>query len=352
MQFLAVLVTCIAGVTSYFVLVVPKEPVRGPFMSVKGTLAEGPNLDLGAISEQDSLHLSTSLREPLVSAEQQDIGNPREEHVAKEDLSASLLKGGENSASPNGNVDLAVLPSFNPIGELPEPHSQGWKTVVSVDAPNSPPEGDAKGAAQLGSSRVVTAVKPESSPGLTNRGSAVHPLAEASRHEGVEDLAAVFGSDPYQLLPPGLKKSGSTMQGKSENNSSSENELALRSQQSTRGDLEPTLPQSSSILVGGAKSELAGPSQKLRSPAALVTSLGNSIAKGVAAAMRREPRAYIKRESRPEPLQSSGIQVPDLTSTQRIAIEPGQIQPPNPSQNEKPAASTQPPDSPLRSAWP
>jgi hypothetical protein len=162
-RFLAVLVACIAVSAAYVVLVDHREPIPDPFLSMKETLAKEPNLDPGAISNRDSETVSTALAEPGIPAEQQDM-DAAHERMAQDDFSANSLKPTEYPAPLYGSVNLPVLPSANPIGGPPGPHTKGWQTAVIGDAPESAPRGEAQGALQLDGAKVAAAVKPEPSP--------------------------------------------------------------------------------------------------------------------------------------------------------------------------------------------
>jgi hypothetical protein len=164
-RFLTVLVTCIAVSAAYVVLIDHREPIADPFLSMKETLAKEPTLDPGAISNRDSETVSTALAEPGIPAEQQDIGAAKE-RLAQDDFLANSPKPTEYPASLYGSVNLPVLPSSNPIGEPPVPHTNGWQTALMGDAPGSAPRGEAQGALQLDSAKVAAAVKPEPSPDL------------------------------------------------------------------------------------------------------------------------------------------------------------------------------------------
>jgi hypothetical protein len=162
-RFLTVLVACIAVSAACVVLIDHREPIADPFLSMKGTLAKEPNLDPDALSNGDSETVSTALAEPGIPAEQQDMG-AGQERMARDDFSANSPKPTEYPAPLYGSVNLPVLPSSNPIGQPPVPHTKGWQTAVMGDVPESASRGEAQGGLQPESAKVAAAVKPEPSP--------------------------------------------------------------------------------------------------------------------------------------------------------------------------------------------
>jgi hypothetical protein len=102
------------------------------------------------ISWVAALRIGLDFAEPGIPAEQQDIGAAKE-RLAQDDFLANSPKPTEYPASLYGSVNLPVLPSPNPIGEPPVPHTNGWQTALTGDAPGSAPGGEAQGALQLDS---------------------------------------------------------------------------------------------------------------------------------------------------------------------------------------------------------
>jgi hypothetical protein len=249
-RFLTLSGVCIAIAAGCYILVDHSKHAALPSSNMPEALAEEPASDASAIPLGNSEHLSRALAEPATLWKEQDIETTQEDLAANGSSTGSLeLK--KNLTPRDGSRNRGALPSSNPIGEAPMPHTNGWQTVPLADVSKSGSEVDVQGTSQPGVAKVA-AVPAESSPGPTFGEPTVRPAAETSLRKDGEDLLIAHGPDPYELLPRWLKE----MQPKSDKTSLNGNELVLQNQENARGDPESIAGARSTTLVGNPKSDL------------------------------------------------------------------------------------------------
>jgi len=206
--------------------------------------------DVSAIPRGNWEHASRALAEPETPWKEQDI-ETTQENLAANGFSTGSLELKENLTPPDGSRNRGALPSSNPIGQAPMPHTNGWQTVPLADGSKSTPEVDMEGTSQPGGAKVA-AVPAESSPAPSFGEPTVHPAAETSLRKDGDDVLMAYGSDPYELLPRWLKE----MQQKSDKTSLSGNELVLQNQENARGGPESIAAARSTTVVGDPKSDI------------------------------------------------------------------------------------------------
>src|SRR5271166_617833 len=189
---------CITIAAGCYILVDHAKHAAPPSFDMPEALADEPASDASAIPR------SRALVEPAMSGKEQDI-ETTQESLAANGFSTGPLELKKNLTPPDGSRNRGALPSSNPVGEAPMPHTHAWQTVPLVDASKSGSEIDIQGPSQPGGAKVA-AVPVESSPGPTFGEPTVHPAAETGLRKEGEDVLMAYRSDPYELLPRWLKE--------------------------------------------------------------------------------------------------------------------------------------------------
>jgi hypothetical protein len=250
-RFLTLSGVCITIAAGCYILVDHSKHAALPSSNIPEALAEEPASDASTIPLGNSEHLSRALAEPTTLWKEQDIETTQEDLAANGSSTGSLeLK--KNLTPRDGSRNRGALPSSNPIGEAPMPHTNGWQTVPLADVSKSGSEVDVQGISQPGVAKVA-AVPAESSPGPTFGEPTVPPAAETSLRKDGEDLLIAHRPDPYELLPRWLRE----MQPKSDKTSLNGNELVLQNQENARGDPESIAAARSTTLVGNPESDIS-----------------------------------------------------------------------------------------------
>ena len=188
---------CITIAAGCYILVDHSKHVAPPSLNMPEALVDEPASDASAVPKGNWEQASRALAEPATSGKEQDIETTQESSVATGPLE---LK--KNLTHPDGSRNRGALPSSNPIGEAPMPHTHGWQTVPLADASKI----DIQGPSQPGGAKVA-AVPAESSSGPTFGEPTVHPAAaETGLRKDDEDVLMAYRADPYELLPRWLKE--------------------------------------------------------------------------------------------------------------------------------------------------
>jgi hypothetical protein len=233
-----------------YILVDHSKHAAPPSLNTPEASAEDLASDASAIPRGSWEHASRALPEPETPWKEQDI-ETTPENLAANGFSTGSLKLKENLTPPDASRNRGALPSSNPIGEAPMPHTNGWQTVPLADASKSAPEVNIQGTSQPSGAKVA-AVPAESSPGPTFGEPTAHPAAETSPRKDGEDVLMAYRSDPYELLPRWLKE----MQQKSDKTSLSGNELLLQNQEDASGGPESIAAARSATVVEDPKSDI------------------------------------------------------------------------------------------------
>jgi hypothetical protein len=194
-------------------------------------LTDEPASDASAIPKGNWEQLSRALTEPATSGKEQDTETAQESSTA--DGVSTGTEPKRNLTPPDASRNRGALPSSNPIGEAPMPHSHGWQTVPLADASKSASEIDIQEPSQPGGAKVA-AVAIESSPGSTFGEPTVHPAAETGLRKDGEDVLMAYRSDPYELLPRWLKELAGD----------SKSDIPKSKTEETETDREPVVAQS------------------------------------------------------------------------------------------------------------
>src|SRR5580704_3632243 len=127
---------CITIAAGCYILVDHSKHAALPSSNMPEALAEEPASDASAIPLGNSEHLSRALAEPATLWKEQDIETTQEDLAANGSSTGSLeLK--KNLTPRDGSRNRGALPSSNPIGEAPMPHTNGWQTVPLADVSKS-----------------------------------------------------------------------------------------------------------------------------------------------------------------------------------------------------------------------
>jgi hypothetical protein len=231
-----------------YLLVDHSKHTTSPSLNLPEALADDPASDASAIPRGNWENLSRALAESRTSWKGHEI-EATQENLAANGFSIGLL--GPRKTSSDGSRNRGALPSSNPVGEAPLPHTNGWQTVPLADASKTAPGVNIQGASHPGDASVA-ATPAESFPEATSGGEqTVHPAPGTSGKDG-EDVLMAYGSDPYELLPRWLRE----MQPESNKASLNGNELVLQNQEKATGDPESIAVAGSTTPVGDPKSDL------------------------------------------------------------------------------------------------
>jgi|GEM_PF-5458063 len=189
---------CITIAAGCYILVDHSRHAAPPSFNMREALADEPASDASAIPR------SRALAEPAKSGKEQDIETIQESSPAN-GFSTGPLDLKRKLTLPDGSRNREALPSSNPIGEAPMPHTHAWQTVPLADASKSASEIDIQGPSQPGRAKVA-AVPLESSPGATFGEPTVRPAAETGLRKDGEDVLMGYRSHRYELLPGWLKE--------------------------------------------------------------------------------------------------------------------------------------------------
>jgi len=155
-------------------------------------------------SDASAIPKSRAWAEPATSGKEQDI-ETAQESLAANGFSTGPVELKKNLTPSDGSRNRGALPSSNPIGEVPMPHTHAWQTVPLAEASKSALEIDIQGPSQPSGAKVA-AVPVESSPGPTFGEPTFHPAAETGLRRDGEGVLMAYRSDPYELLPRWLKE--------------------------------------------------------------------------------------------------------------------------------------------------
>src|SRR5271157_3457212 len=177
---------CITIAAGCYILVDHSKHAAPPSFDMPEALADEPASDASAIPR------SRALVEPAMSGKEQDI-ETTQESLAANGFSTGPLELKKNLTPPDGSRNRGALPSSNPVGEAPMPHTHAWQTVPLADASKSASEIDIQEPSQPGGAKVA-AVPVESSPGPTFGEPTAQPAAETGLRKDREDILMAYRS--------------------------------------------------------------------------------------------------------------------------------------------------------------
>ena len=133
-RFITLSGVCITIAAGCYILVDHSKHAAPPSLNMPEALADEPTSDVSAIPKENWEQTSRALAEPATSGKEQDIETTQESSWWRTESSTGPMELKKNSTPPDASRNRGALPSSNPIGEAPMPHTHGWQTVPLADA--------------------------------------------------------------------------------------------------------------------------------------------------------------------------------------------------------------------------